>query len=431
MKTKLILIFVLLLGTSFFGFNQTATSVANGNWLNPTTWSPVGIPLPGYTITINHHVTLDTNFFVPSGSITVTASGFLDDDVHGRSLLINGGTVTNNGKTEMRLIYTQSGNFTNNDSLHVTVFANNITFLNNGKIYGTDSLYTSGQFNNYGHIDATAIFNANIFNNHGVIVADSATSQVTFTNYSGAIFDADSLTNFGVFTNEGIMQHFDFTNTGTYTNSNYIGFTDFTNIGTFINNDSLIGIGSFTNLGYFKNNASGVMSLDDSFLNTDTLGYIGIYENEGLVFVGNNWYNDDTVKGVAGYFIVQNLSGNSGFMKGSFDFCDLTPPSTSPYIDYNSGTISLGITWCTNDAIKKNEGVNNISFFPNPTNGIVMISLINNAAYVKIFNVTGDIVYNNKISRTIDISNYSNGIYLLQVYDEKNILLKQSLIVKQ
>ena len=427
---------VALLFTLISVRSQNVTSVNNGNWLNPTTWSCMCIPVPGYTassITINHNVVMDTSMILPSGSITIGTTGILSDDVYGSDLWVNGGTLINNGILDFRYLYAQTGSVTNNDSIHLKSLASLVTFTNNGTIYIPDSMFLNGNFTNNGIINVGTFYNESVFHNYGAIVnADSITNAGAFTNHLNSWMEVDSMTNTGILTNDGTISYYAFTNFGNYTNNNLITFFDFTNIGSFSNNDSLIGTGSFFNVGNFTNVFGSKLLIGDSFLNADTLGYHGYFYNDGYVYVGNNWYNSDTIAGTAGSFIVENLTGNEGMMTGAFDFCDLTPPASTPFIDYNIGTIDASITYCTNTSVKE-INAEDINVFPNPVKDILQVSGITETSVFLISDITGKILSSNYLNQNksaINISEYNNGVFIYSVIDTKgNILSKGKFIV--
>ncbi|HBX50990.1 MAG: hypothetical protein A2275_13215 [Bacteroidetes bacterium RIFOXYA12_FULL_35_11] len=399
---------------------QNVTSVSNGNWLNPMTWSCMCIPVPGYTassITINHQVVMDTSMVLPSGSITIGATGILSDDVSGRDLYVSGGTLINNGLLDIRYLYAQTGSVTNNDSIHLKSLASLVTFTNNGNIYIPDSMFLNGNFTNNGIINVGTFYNESIFHNYGAIVnADSITNAGAFTNYPDSWMEVDSMTNTGILINDGTISYYAFTNFGNYTNNNLITFFDFTNIGSFSNNDSLIGTGSFFNVGNFTNVFGSKLLIGDSFLNADTLGFHGYFLNDGYVYVGNNWYNTDTIAGTAGSFIVQNLTGNEGIMMGSFDFCDLTPPAIAPFIDYNIGTIEAGITYCTNTSISETI-FKQIEIYPNPVNDVLYLNdNTNSVSAIEIFDFLGKKIFAEmKINNSMNVSTLESGCYFIKI----------------
>jgi len=67
-------------------------------------------------------------------------------------------------------------------------------------------------------------------------------------------------------------------------------------------------------------------------------------------------------------------------------------------------------------------GKSNIVVFPNPTNGIINIQLNNGNAITStvLYSVTGQKLMESNQDK-IDISNLSNGVYLLKVSDAKGV----------
>ena len=61
--------------------------------------------------------------------------------------------------------------------------------------------------------------------------------------------------------------------------------------------------------------------------------------------------------------------------------------------------------------------INDCEVFPNPVNDVLTISCSNNTiSRIEIFNILGKIVYSQPYKDTIDISSFSEGLYLLKVY---------------
>src|SRR5271157_4140244 len=97
MKTN-IFTFMLMAMISFtVTQSQTVTSIANGNFLMPSTWDCGCVPSPGENIIIKHHVVLNTNWGFSSGSLTIDNGGALSKNASIRDFAMNGGTFTNNG----------------------------------------------------------------------------------------------------------------------------------------------------------------------------------------------------------------------------------------------------------------------------------------------------------------------------------------------
>ena len=412
-----------------FAFGQTANSTQNGNWMNPTTWDCFCVPVPGYTITVNHTVTMDTSFAYTTGSITVSSGGTLQQDVSGRDIWLNGGSFTNNGTTDIRYLLLSSGTFSNTSNFYVESFANNITIANSGSFLNVDSLYNDGTINNNGTIDVSTFYNEDVMNNYDQIInVDSMFNNGTFLNDVNAYLEADSATNNDQFTNNGVIDYQYFTNAGDFTNNNYMSFWDMTNIGDFTNVDSLEGGNSMTNAGYFDNQNSARFELTNSFLNA-SLTNDAYFETEGYMSVGDSWYNYDTIQGVTGNIFVQDTSYNSGYMLGTFDFCDNTPPPSSPYVDFNLGTIDNGITFCQTTSVADVQSDEEVHLYPNPTSGLVNLST-NENHYITVYNVLGEQVLD-RFDNRIDLSNYESGIYLIQLRDQHRVLIGTRKVIKE
>jgi len=121
------IIFLLLYIKS--GNAQSVNSVANGNWNNPNTWSCACVPTSGFIITINHQVTLNTNYSYSSGSIIIAQNASLSDGHLGKNLTITGGTLANNGNIDVKQFTTQNGSFSNFGSIKASIFLNYLNFF--------------------------------------------------------------------------------------------------------------------------------------------------------------------------------------------------------------------------------------------------------------------------------------------------------------
>ncbi len=417
----------------------TYTSTQNGNWMNPTTWSPIGIPVPGDDAIINHTVTMDTSLAYTSGSIIVNSSGILQEDAFTRNIWLNGPNAVfdNQGTTTVSNLLLSQGTFTNSGTFNVEAVANYMLATNTstGVFNGVDSLYNDGTLNNNGTINIMTFFNNSTMNNYGNIwglttVVDSMYNNGTFLNDAGAVLYADSCTNANTFTNNGIINFDQFTNwNGTFTNTNYMSFGDMTNTGTFTNQDSLIGGGSVTNTGTLDNQAGAYFDLAISFLNTDTVNFNATFTANGRFEIGDSFYNFDIINGTApGSIQCADTSYNSGAMNGTFDFCDLTPSAGSPPIDINSGTVAGTITFCTVSAVA--EAIEEkLQIYPNPTNGLINIST-NENLIIEVYNMLGEQVFVTQQNQ-VDLTNYENGVYLFRIKDLEGSVLNQERIIKQ
>ncbi len=394
MKTKLFIITVILL--PLLGKGQIASSVADGNWMNPLTWDCMCIPTPGYNIFINHNVTLDTGFPYTSGGIMINTGASLIDDGNGRDIWMNGGLLENNGTIEVRYLYTQSGAFNNHGTITAHAFLNSVdVFVNTGYVEDVDSLY-----------------------NNGVIMNE------------GEFLNIDSITNAGTFTNNGMCEYNLFTNTGQYTNTGDLLINDITNTGTFTNSDTIWTNNSFWNTGVFDNQASGKFTIFNDFLNNDISAHDAVFNNNGRVVINDSWYNMDTIKGQTGGFIVADTTYNSGFLKQTFDLCDLTSLPIYPPIDINIGVIGIDVTFCVNTNVNESAKQECV-VYPNPANGYLNIETalpLKNAEII-VFNSLGQeeaVMHNiNGQKIRIDTENLTNGIYFLYIKSNEEIITER------
>lgn len=393
MKNKLHFLAVFL-SIAINSFSQVATSITNGNWTSPATWSCTCVPMPGATVTINHTVTLNTNFGYTTGSITINSSGSLNTDALGRDLWINGGSFTNNGNLNVRFLLNSTGSFSNAGILTARAISNSINFTNTGSFVNIDSMTNS----------------AVLINN-------------------GIFLNIDSITNNGTFTNNGICNYNQFTNNGTYTNNNSLIFTDITNNGNLINSDSILGLNSMWNLGRITNNQNAYLTLNKSLLNRKIVGGTAVINNNGFIEILDSYYNYDTISGITGRITVQDSSVNYGHMKQSFDFCDFTS-SPSPYIDYNFGTISTGITYCSPVTIIENKWTS-LSIYPNPaiSEFIIKTGELNNCK-IRLYAADGRLVKDNLHEGNIEIQELPTGLYFISIMHESDIIIRKIQLIK-
>jgi hypothetical protein len=395
MKTKLLLFAVLALA-HLLCRPQSATSIANGNWTNPFTWNCTCVPTPGYSVTVSHTVTLNTSFSAATGGITINSGALLVKDNNTRDIWINGGYLNNNGLLDVRYLYTQSGIFSNTGTITANAFMNSVNFTNTGSFVSIDSMYN--------------------------------TTGATLIN-NGSFLNIDSITNSGIFLNNGTCIFNQVTNNGSYTNSNSLTLTDITNNGSLVNADTFVISNSGWNLGSIDNQAAGYLVIGNSFLNDDIVAHDAVFGNDGRVDVADSWYNMDTVKG-SGFYTVQDTSFNSGFFKGTFDFCDFTPPPTAPFVDINTGSIAGGITWCFN-SVEQLSAKDLIRLFPNPATDIInFCSSHAGEMTVTVYNASGLIVLRENAENTIRVSALPCGLYTVRLDADGFTFIQKLQIIK-
>jgi hypothetical protein len=175
--------------------------------------------------------------------------------------------------------------------------------------------------------------------------------------------------------------------------------------------------------------------IGSDFMNSDSASYFAHFINDGYMYTGGDWMNTSIIEGYTGSFEVELASTNTGSFIGTFDFCDLTPPASWPYIDYNSGVLGDSITFCGVLAIDDIEITENISINPNPIQdiGYIVLNTDKTVEYsINIFDISGKRVKSysgiefNTI--TIDGTDLSNGIYTVEMIINNKNVYNQKLI---
>ncbi len=116
--------------------------------------------------------------------------------------------------------------------------------------------------------------------------------------------------------------------------------------------------------------------------------------------------------------------GTSGTVTRSFTFTKGTAADhQTPANDANFTNITLDwVPAITTGVEERVSDVQEISVYPNPTNGIFNVDF-KKADNIKVINMLGAAVYEEKIeqaaagTKSIDITNYANGIYFIYVSD--------------
>lgn len=87
----------------------------------------------------------------------------------------------------------------------------------------------------------------------------------------------------------------------------------------------------------------------------------------------------------------------------------------------NSSTITQSVSLCTGITLLQKENLNSI--YPNPSNGVFTISGIESNSTITVYSMVGKLVFStisNESFKTIDLTDYSNGIYFVKVISNNN-----------
>lgn len=198
MKTILLTLTLLV---SLYSTATVKTSIIDGDWSSPETWSPASVPLSEDTVIINTNVYVDDivgasiNTFIINSGFTLEGDNifglsgnlFNYGTIDIRILAISGGTLTRNEGTIQGDRLTTGNNLNENigniesDSLVV----GNTLFQNSGSIDNI-SVILSGNAENTGLINTTTLITSEELTNNGdITVQDWTHGDGTVTGVTG------------------------------------------------------------------------------------------------------------------------------------------------------------------------------------------------------------------------------------------------------
>ena len=147
---------------------------------------------------------------------------------------------------------------------------------------------------------------------------------------------------------------------------------------------------------------------------------------------------DDTLGNSVDFYLADFTNGNATII-GDWTSVDLsslgnvkglkfTMTATDNYTPYYFAMDDL--VYSTTLATSENMLANSISIFPNPTSSYIKINGLDNAN-IAIFNLNGEKVIskrNYNTNDTIDVSNLSKGIYIVQITDKDVVATKKIIL---
>lgn len=385
MKNIYLLLLLLTISSGLIS-QQNISSVSDGNASNPLIWDCTCIPSPDDNLTISHNVVMNVDWIVNSGgSITVDAgSSFIQDNQY-RTILFDGSgsSFSNYGITELTNIGFSNGAEGHNHSslsLDTALWVGpGSMFMNHGLTQNVDSTYIQGMFMNEGTYRYGDFLNEGTVSNTGYIVVDSLYNNIGTINSTAGNIQANDIGSNG---------------TINITGSSYMVISsDFYNAGTL-------------------NLAAG----RDIYIGSDLLnaseGDTALLVNDGLIEIGNDISNVDTLRG-SGLFCIANGSSNLGDVKETLDICDNTGVSI---FDVNTGNIAATVTNCNSNC---NVGIDEvtplqINIYPNPVSTVLTIEGADKGI-VRITDVMGKTVYTSSMKSEIDVRDFRTGIYFISI----------------
>lgn len=339
-----------------------------------------------------------------TGQITVSAGGTLCNQgtINSFNLWVAGGTLKNYGTlTTHNLLVSTAGTYTNYATTTI------------------DSLLVENPSSNY--------VNNGTQTNDAFAVADNGT--VTNNGTITTLLMADSI---GIFTNYGTI------------NVTGLGFSN-AYTSNFINNGNINVTTDFANSysSNFTNN--NYMSIGRDWYNSTSANFT----TKCMMSVGRDWYNSANVYGPTTGCGGFNIAGNSlssgliGSASTHIDLCDAGHPAIG--IDGPGGTIINTTTYCTcvnscviitgiKEAVKESL-LAIASIYPNPSSNKVSIKLNSQESEplnIEVRDMMGKIVLQKTTHVSlgeneldINVSNFSQGTYILNITDSRQLQTKR------
>ena len=129
--------------------------------------------------------------------------------------------------------------------------------------------------------------------------------------------------------------------------------------------------------------------------------------------------------------------GSSGTATKSYTFTKGTSADhQTPATDANFSNITLDWVPTSTTGVESVSENPEISVYPNPTNGIFNVSYAK-ASIIKVINILGVVVYEEKVeestaaTKSIDLTNFANGIYLINVSNANGGSKNSRIILKK
>lgn len=334
------LLFFLITSVSI-SYAITFTTVANGNWNDPSTWDANGSPGSYWNssdiVIVQHAVNLN-QYIGFDGALTVNASGSLIGSSNSIALN-NGASFSAAGEVSVnQLTLNSSSTFSHTEKL---TLAGDLTVGSGSSIISNDTVVVGGRLNNNaGTITAHDVYTiaSDLTNNNGTITFhepatvggkfDNNNSSASITINESLIVSGDITNNSGAsidIPNNALME-----TSGNLTN----------NSGSSITSSGRINAtGNFANNGGTTQN-NGIFDLGGNF--TQNGGSFS--NNGGMVVDGSFTINGGGTVDGNGILRVDQIT-NFGSFNGTVDICridDSTPTNVS-----GSGSYNVNLTYCT------------------------------------------------------------------------------------
>ena len=149
-------------------------------------------------------------------------------------------------------------------------------------------------------------------------------------------------------------------------------------------------------------------------------------------------YVDGILSATQSHTAAMNIAGNSGISIGESNQANGYWGHTDGKIDdigiWNRALTQAEITNLnnsTNTSITEKENLGQFIVYPNPASTEITINSSVKFTTIKIVNTIGQTILTKESSKSALVSALSNGIYFIELYDEKGKLLKIGKFIKE
>ncbi|WP_318640789.1 T9SS type A sorting domain-containing protein [Flavobacterium ardleyense] len=161
---------------------------------------------------------------------------------------------------------------------------------------------------------------------------------------------------------------------------------------------------------------------------TDSLGLVTVPFTSALVPVGSKLVielaHDDLEEG---FYLGGNSSGQSKPGYIAAEGCGIATPTTYTQVGFPNMHLVLNVSGTTDALALNNNTLEQVSVYPNPTSGLVQVNLPSSVEIISVTvsDISGKQMNASISGNTIDMSNFANGVYMVNVNTNEGNLVRK------
>jgi len=178
-------------------------------------------------------------------------------------------------------------------------------------------------------------------------------------------------------------------------------------------------------------NSNAIFTVNDTFNVTSLVSLTGAFNNSGIVYISGDLTNNGAVSG-PGTYCVSGITTNTASMLGPMDFCDLSPPPSTPFVDNNTGFIQGNVLFCQN-GICLTTGAGELKSKPSKIEVIqnddyiqvILEDLDDHNLHLELIDLQGKVVWNQQMkgnNHSFKLGKELHGVYLYRLASPNEVL---------